>query len=149
MNDLKEAPLVAVQKLHPEARLPRYAHTGPYGDLAADLYAVAACELQPGETAALSVGLALGLPPGFGALILDRSSMAMRGLMVLAGVIDAGYRGELKVILHNLAKHPQSLAAGDRIAQMRLVPLVQADFRDAASVEETLRGVKGFGSTGA
>jgi hypothetical protein len=75
-------------KLHPGAQLPRYAHTGPYGDLAADLHAVSAWTIEPGETVAIPTGLALGFPPGFGALVEDRSGLALRGLTTLAGVID-------------------------------------------------------------
>jgi dUTP pyrophosphatase len=135
-------------KLHPEAQLPRYAHTGPYGDLAADLHAVSAWTIDPGETVAIPTGIALGLPPDYGALVEDRSGMALRGLTTLAGVIDPGYRGEIKVVLTNLADIPQSVFPGDRIAQLRIVQRLEATFELVETLDETPRNVLGFGSTG-
>jgi dUTP pyrophosphatase len=142
-------PTVLVQKLHPEARVPRYAHSGPWGDLAADLHAVSEWKLEPGETVAIPTGLALGLPAEYGALVEDRSGMALRGLTTLAGVIDPGYRGEIKVVLTNLAAIPYTVSAGDRIAQLRLVRRVEAMFEVVESLDVTERGEGGFGSTGA
>jgi dUTP pyrophosphatase len=146
---MSERPQILVQKLHPEAKLPRYAHSGPWGDLAADLYAVAAWTLEPGETVAIPTGLALGFPADFGGLVEDRSGMALRGLTTLAGVIDPGYRGEVKVVLTNLASSAQTVSAGDRIAQLRLVRRIEGMFEEVGSLEETVRGGGGFGSTGA
>lgn len=145
---MSERPQILVQKLHPEAKLPRYAHSGPWGDLAADLYAVAAWTLEPGETVAIPTGLALGFPADFGGLVEDRSGMALRGLTTLAGVIDPGYRGEVKVVLTNLASSAQTVSAGDRIAQLRLVRRIEGMFEEVGSLEETVRGGGGFGSTG-
>lgn len=146
---LRPAPQIAVQKLHPDAQLPRYAHTGPYGDLAADLHAVSAWRLEPGETVAIPTGLALGLPEDFGALVEDRSGMALRGLTTLAGVIDPGYRGEIKVVLTNLSPIAQTIAVNDRIAQLRIVERIQAEFTLVDTLGETPRATGGFGSTGA
>jgi dUTP pyrophosphatase len=145
---MSAAPHVLVQKLHPDAQLPRYAHTGPWGDLAADLYAVSTWTLQPGETVAIPTGLALGLPADFGALVEDRSGLALRGLTTLAGVIDPGYRGEIKVVLTNLAPIPHTVFPGDRIAQLRLVRRIEATFEVVDSLDETVRSTGGFGSTG-
>ena len=139
---------VEVQKLHPDARLPRYAHAGPWGDLAADLYAVSAWTIDPGATVAVPTGIALGLPAEYGALVEDRSGLALRGLTTLAGVIDPGYRGEIKVVLTNLSAEPQKLQAGDRIAQLRLVRRIEAEFAEVTSLDETERASGGFGSTG-
>jgi dUTP pyrophosphatase len=74
--------------------------------------------------------------------------LALRGLTTLAGVIDPGYRGELKVVLTNLAPEPQSIAPGHRIAQLRVVERIQATFEETDTLEEAPRGVAGFGSTG-
>lgn len=142
------SPSILVRRLHPDAQLPRYAHTGPFGDLAADLYAVAGCTIQPGETVAVATGIALGLPADFGAIVHDRSGMALRGLHTLAGVIDPGYRGEIKVVLTNLSAVPITLEANARIAQLRVVPRIQAAFAEVTSLEETARSESGFGSTG-
>jgi dUTP pyrophosphatase len=145
---MSEIPQVLVQKLHPDAKVPRYAHSGPWGDLAADLYAVSAWTLKPGETAAIPTGVAMAFPSEYGALVEDRSGLALRGLTTLAGVIDPGYRGEIKVVLTNLAAMPHSIAPGDRIAQLRLVRRIEATFEVVESLEETVRGGGGFGSTG-
>jgi len=140
--------MIQTQKLHPAAQLPRYAHVGPYGDLAADLHAVSAWTLEPGETVAVPTGLALGFPAEYGGLIEDRSGLALRGLTTLAGVIDPGYRGEIKVVLTNLAAIPHSIFAGDRIAQLRIVQRLEATFELVESLDETERSAGGFGSTG-
>jgi dUTP pyrophosphatase len=140
---------IKVKKLHPDAKLPRYAHTGPWGDLAADLYSVAAATLAPGATLPVSTGIAVELPSEYGALVEDRSGLAVRGITTLAGVIDPGYRGELKVVLTNLSSTPVELLAGDRIAQLRLVQRIEAAFEEVAELKDAPRGIGGFGSTGA
>jgi dUTP pyrophosphatase len=139
---------VKVAKLHPAATLPNYAHRGPFGDLAADVAALEAAELAPGEIKAVRTGIAFEFPPNFGALVEDRSGLALRGICTLAGVIDPGYRGELKVVLINLGKTPFGINAGDRIAQLRMVERVEAVFTEADSVSSTERDAAGFGSTG-
>ena len=117
--------LIRVQRLLPAAQLPRYAHTGPFGDLAADLFAaetaVLAAAGQPGSTIAVRTGQAIELPSTHGALIEDRSGLAVRGVTTLAGVIDPGYRGELRVVLTNFGGEPFRIAPGHRIAQLRIV----------------------------
>lgn len=143
---------IQVQRLHPAAQLPRYAHTGPHGDLAADLFAAEAAALapigEPGSTQAIRTGLALELPATHGALVEDRSGLALRGITTLAGVIDPGYRGELKVVLTNLGPEPHLIAPGHRVAQLRFVERIQAIFEETDTLAETTRNVAGFGSTG-
>jgi dUTP pyrophosphatase len=152
MSDAKISPTILVQRLLPAAQLPRYAHTGPYGDLAADLFAAEAATLapigEPGSTVAVRTGLALELPSSHGALVEDRSGLALRGVTTLAGVIDPGYRGELKIIITNLSAEPQMIAPGHRIAQLRVVERIQASFEETDMLAETPRGQGGFGSTG-
>src|ERR1700686_3363334 len=140
---------IKAKKLHPAARLPRYAHTDAWGDLAADLYADTTVTLAPGQTAPVSTGIALEFPSGYGALVEDRSGLAMRGITTLAGVIDPGYRGEIKVVLTNLGEAAVEIAAGDRIAQLRLVQRIGASFEEVPELTEAPRGANGFGSTGA
>ncbi len=140
---------IRVLKLHPEAQMPRYAHVGKFGDLAADLYAAAPATLEAGATAAVATGIALEFPATHGALVEDRSGLAMRGVTTLAGVIDPGYRGEIKVVMVNLSAAVVQIKAGDRIAQLRIVRRIQAQFEEVAELVETPRGGKGFGSTGA
>ncbi len=141
--------LIKALKMHPDAQVPRYSHVGPYGDLAADLHAVSEWRLEPGETVAIPTGIALGLPPGYGALVEDRSGMALRGLTTLAGVIDPGYRGEIKVVLTNLSSLVHTISRGDRIAQLRIVQKIEAEFDLVEELDETPRNTGGFGSTGA
>jgi len=145
-------PTIKVQRLHPAAQLPRYSHTGLFGDLAADLFAAEALTLaragEEGCTGAVRTGLALELPSTHGRWWKTAAGLALRGLTTLAGVIDPGYRGELKVVLTNLSHEPQSIAPGHRIAQLRIVERIQATFEETDTLEEAPRGAAGFGSTG-
>ncbi len=136
-------------KLHPAAKLPAYAHSGLFGDLAADLYAAEGTSLPIGATRAVATGIALEFPATHGALVEDRSGLALRGVTTLAGVIDPGYRGEIKVVLTNLGQEPVEIAAGDRIAQLRIVQRIEAAFEEVGELVEAPRGPRGFGSTGA
>jgi dUTP pyrophosphatase len=146
-------PKILVQRLLRSAQMPRYAHAGEYGDLAADLFAAEAAVLapvgEPGSTVAVRTGLAMELPSTHGALVEDRSGLAVRGITTLAGVIDPGYRGELKIVLTNLTSEAVTVAPGHRIAQLRIVERIQAVFEESDMVADTERGVGGFGSTGA
>lgn len=139
---------IKTRKLHLEAKTPKYAHTGPWGDLAADLYASLATTLAPGETLPVSTGIALEFPSEYGALVEDRSGLAVRGITTLAGVIDPGYRGEIKVVLTNLSQNPVEISVGDRIAQLRLVQRIEASFEEVEELADAPRGLGGFGSTG-
>jgi dUTP pyrophosphatase len=143
---------IKVKKLCASAQMPRYAHTGSYGDLAADLYASAPATLtaagETGSTQAVPTGIAIEFPSTHGALIEDRSGLAVRGLTTLAGVIDPGYRGEIKVVLTNLGTTPVEIKPGDRIAQLRIVQRIEASFEEAAELGDATRGTGGFGSTG-
>ncbi len=141
-------PDILVKKLHPAAQLPRYAHTGPWGDLAADLYSVAEVTLEPRGSGIVPTDIAMAFPANYGALVEDRSGLAVKGVTTLAGVIDPGYRGEIKVIVTNLTAEPFTLRVGDRIAQLRIVQRLQATFTETDDLDETVRGAGGFGSTG-
>jgi dUTP pyrophosphatase len=139
---------VGVKKLHPDAILPKYSHDGEFGDLAADLYAVEPITFSTGDVRAISTGIALEFPPGFGALIADRSGLAMKGLTTFAGVIDPGYRGELKVVAAYFGAAPLTLNAGDRVAQLRIVKRLAAEFVEIEELGTSERAHRGFGSTG-
>jgi len=143
---------VKVKKLVEAAQVPRYAHVGMFGDLAADLYACVGVTLaaagEAGSTQAVATGIALEFPATHGALVEDRSGLAVRGVTTLAGVIDPGYRGEIKVVMTNLGAQPVEIRAGDRIAQLRIVERIEAEFVEVTELGEAARGVGGFGSTG-
>ena len=148
-------PVIKVKKLHRDAKLPRYSHSGPWGDLAADLRQVLRQRYGAGGRAwqrmrqAISTGIALELPATHGALVEDRSGLALRGITTLAGVIDPGYRGEIKIVRTcNLNDEAVHILAGDRIAQLRIVQRIEASFEEADDLAEAPRGAAGFGSTG-
>ena len=141
---------VPASLLSATARLPVRAHED---DAAFDLHADEAFELAPGERAAVGTGVALALPEGSCGLVLPRSGLAARhGITVLnaPGLIDPGYRGEVKVVLLNTDPHePFTVEPGDRIAQLLvLAPGPVALTLAAGALGETLRGTAGFGSTG-
>src|SRR6185312_44182 len=143
------SPRIRVLKLHPSAQLPKYAHTGAYGDLAADVYAIEGATIAAGATVAVPTGIAMEFPSTHGALVEDRSGLAVRGVTTLAGVIDPGYRGELKVVATNLSAVAVEVKAGERIAQLRIVQRIEAQFEEVTELAEAARGAAGFGSTGA
>jgi dUTP pyrophosphatase len=136
-------------RLRPDATLPARAHPG---DAGLDLHAVEAVELAAGERAAIPTGLAVAIPPGFAGLVLPRSGLARRSGVTVAnapGLIDAGYRGELQVLLVNLSREPHRIGVGDRIAQLVVVPVAGAAVVEVGELPPSDgRGDGGFGSTG-
>ena len=143
-------PKIAVKKLDERAVLPTYGSEAAAG---ADLYAVLDEELTilPAETKLIKTGLAMEIPEGYAGLIYARSGLASkRGLAPAnkVGVVDADYRGEVMVALHNHSSKPQTVAPGERIAQLVVAPFLKAEFAFAEELEDTVRGAGGFGSTG-
>jgi dUTP pyrophosphatase len=138
-----------VQRLDPAARLPVLAH---YGDAGYDLHALEAAQLGPGERAMVRTGVAVEIPPGHAGLVLPRSGAAARhgiALVNAPGLIDSGYRGELKVLLLNTDRaEPFSVAPGDRIAQLVLVAVQTPAVEEVTALTATVRGEGGFGSSG-
>ncbi len=141
--------MIRVTKLRPDATVPTRAHPG---DAGLDLCAVEPRDLAPGGREAIPTGLAVALPPGWAGLVVPRSGLARRHGVTVAnapGLIDAGYRGELQVLLVNLSDRPHRVEAGDRVAQLVCVPVAG----DPAVLVDELppsdgRGDGGFGSTG-
>lgn len=134
-----------VSLLRPGARLPTRAHPG---DAGLDLYAAERVVLAPGQGTVVPTGVAAAVPDGCVGLIADRSSLAKRGLKTAGGVVDAGYRGEVGVVLWNLSAEAQVLEAGDRVAQMLILPIALPAPRAVRALPASRRGKKGFGSTG-
>ncbi|WP_337191452.1 dUTP diphosphatase [Nocardioides flavescens] len=145
------APTVRVEvvRLDPELPLPAYAHPG---DAGADLLTAVDVTLRPGERALVPTGIALAVPFGHVALVHPRSGLAARhGLSIVntPGTVDAGYRGEVKVLLVNLDPvEPVELRRGDRIAQLVVQRVELADFAEVESLPTSARGAGGYGSTG-
>lgn len=138
-----------IKKLHPEARIPAYAH-GPEEDAGMDLCAVEEAVLEPGVAKAVATGLSIELPPGFEAQVRPRSGLALKHSISVAnspGTIDPAYRGEVKVILINLGREAYTVHAGDRIAQM-VVARYEAVEWEESELSSTARGAGGFGSSG-
>jgi len=125
---------------------PAYAHPG---DAGFDLRASRECEVAAGGRCTVPTGLRFAIPAGFAGLVRDRSGLAARhGIHCLAGVIDSGYRGEVKVVLQNLGEEPFAVEKGMRIAQLLLIPVAAAELVRVENLEESARGEGGFGSTG-
>jgi dUTP pyrophosphatase len=129
--------------------VPEYAHPG---DAGADLIATETVELAPGERATIGTGTAIALPDGFVAFVVPRSGLAAKhGITIVntPGTVDAGYRGEIRVIVLNTDRTtPYTIAAGDRIAQLVVLPFVMARFVPVERLPGSHRGEGGFGSTG-
>jgi dUTP pyrophosphatase len=142
------APVLDVRRLDPDLPLPGYAHPG---DAGLDLFAADTTTLQPGERALVPCGIVVAVPEGHVGLVHPRSGLAVdHGLTVLnaPGTIDAGYRGELKVLLINLGQDAVEIRHGERIAQLLLMPVALVDVREVDRMDGTARGTGGFGSTG-
>jgi dUTP pyrophosphatase len=135
--------------LHDDACLPEAAHEH---DAGLDLRSVAECVLGPGQRALVPVGLAVEIPPGHAGLVIPRSGLAARhGITILnaPGLVDAGYRGELQVALLNTDRsEPFPVAVGDRIAQLVIVAVPPIEPVLAEELSATVRGERGFGSSG-
>lgn len=138
-----------VTRLDPRARLPERAHAG---DAGLDLRALDPVTLKPGERAVIGTGVAVALPEGTAGLVVPRSGLAAKhGISVVngPGLIDEGYRGEVKIILVNLdATEPFEIAAGDRIAQLVVLHVEAPALCEVDSLPESARGAEGLGSTG-
>ena len=141
--------VIAIQKLHPDAVVPNYAHVG---DAGSDLTSVEAVYLKPGERALVATGIAIEIPHGYVGLVHPRSGLAVRQGLALVnspGTIDAGYRGEIKVCLINLdPTEPIELPKGTRIAQLVIQKVELVKFETVDSLDDSSRGTAGFGSTG-
>jgi dUTP pyrophosphatase len=150
---MKEAALtdvvIPIRKLDPDLPLPAYSHPG---DAGADLVAAEDAELAPGARAAVRTGVAMAIPDGYVGLVHPRSGLAARlGVTVLnaPGTVDAGYRGEILVILVNLDPvNTVKISRGDRIAQLVVQRVERAEFQVVDSLDDTARGAGGHGSTG-
>ena len=136
-------------RLSDDAREPTRAHDG---DAGYDLYAVEPATIGPGERASVGTGIAVAIPDGWAGLVLPRSGLAARHGITLPnapGLIDSGYRGEVRVLLLNTdASETFEVAPGDRIAQLLLVRHEVPQLIEVESLEETVRGMGGFGSSG-
>ena len=141
---------VRIKKLKENAVVPTYGSEFAAG---ADLYAAVeeSVTIAPSETKLIPTGIAMEIPVGYAGFIYARSGLASKKGLAPAnkvGVVDADYRGEVMVALHNHGKTDQTIEAGERIAQMVIAPFITANFIVSETLEDTVRGAGGFGSTG-
>jgi dUTP pyrophosphatase len=148
-RDLDGDLAIAIVRLDPDLPLPTYAHPG---DAGADLHTTVDITLGPGERAMVPTGLSIALPDGYVALVHPRSGLAARhGISIVnsPGTVDAGYRGEIKVLLINHdPTESATLARGDRIAQLVIQKFERARFVEVGVLPDSVRGAGGYGSTG-
>lgn len=134
-----------MRRLTPSSLLPTRAHAD---DAGLDLYATKTLDFRPGQGGLVATGIAVAVAPGHVGLIADRSSLAKKGLKTAGGIIDAGYRGEVSVLLWNISKETFTLRKGDRVAQLLVVPIAVPQVRERKRLDRTGRGRGGFGSSG-
>lgn len=137
---------ISITLSHPAAKPPKRANST---DAGADLHAVENYIIHPGERIMIETGLSLAIPEGFYGQVAPRSGLAAKsGVMTMAGVIDAAYRGTVKVLLFNSGKESVTISTGDRVAQLIILPISLAEFVIVESLPDTVRGQGGFGSSG-
>ena len=137
-----------VRLLHPQAQLPRRAHPG---DAGADLFSVEEVVIPAGDRRDVGTGIALAIPRGYGGFVQPRSGLAFKhGIMLTnsPGLIDAGYRGELRVSMYNSGAEPFTVAVGERIAQLVIQRVEEPEFVAVDELSGSSRGEGGFGSSG-
>jgi|SRR3989344_370461 len=138
--------MIKVKKLHPDATIPKYIRPQ---DAAMDWYSSEEVIIPPQQRVLVPTGIAMAIPVGFVGLIWDRSGMAANhGIKSMGGVIDCNYRGEIKIILHNLTDKPFTIEKGMRIAQMLIQEVHQKEIVEVQELDDTVRGAEGFGSSG-
>jgi len=137
-----------IKQLHPSATIPHYARPG---DAGLDLFAIELQEILPGETQLIRTGIAIALPFGHEAQVRPRSGLALKHSVTVLnspGTIDAGYRGEIGIILINHGKNTFQVVPGMKVAQMVVTSFIQTKITVVTKLNSTTRGGKGFGSTG-
>jgi dUTP pyrophosphatase len=134
-----------VKRIHKEAKLPVY---GLQGDAGMDLFSVEDIVLEKGKAIPVPTGIQVAVPGGHVGLIWDKSGISLKGVHRLAGVIDSGYRGEIKVVMINLGEEPFVINKGRKIAQMLIQPVLSVEIEETGDLGDTTRGDGGFGSTG-
>ena len=138
--------VIKIKKLTEGAKVPQYAHPG---DAGMDFFSNEEMILRPEERKLVSTGISMAIPEGYVGLFWDKSGLAVKnGIKTMAGVIDAGYRGEIKILLHNLSTEEFKIEKGMKIAQMLIQPVEVREIVEVEDLEETERGEGGFGSTG-
>ena len=134
-----------IKRIHADAKLPSYGHLG---DAGLDLFSADDVVLEKGQVLDVPTGIKVAIPEGYMGLVWDKSGVSLRGVHRLAGVIDSGYRGEVKVVLANMSDEPFVISKGMKIAQLLIQPVTAVKVVEVEDLGETPRGEGGFGSTG-
>ncbi len=135
-----------IKKIHPDARIPAFAHPG---DAGMDLYVPERVTLSPGQRKSIGLGIALEIPDGYVGLLWDKSSLSHKyGVKSFGGVVDAGYRGEIHAGVINLSKETYIFEKGHKIIQLLIQKVERPIVEEAETLSETVRGENGFGSSG-
>jgi dUTP pyrophosphatase len=134
-----------VKKIQVDAKVPHYSHKG---DAGLDLFSSVDSVLNKGEVKAVPTGIQVAVPEGHVGLIWDKSGISLKGVHRLAGVIDSGYRGEVRVVMVNFGEETFVIKKGMKVAQLLIQPVLDVEVVEADELEETSRGENGFGSTG-
>ena len=138
--------LLKIKKLHPDAKIPSYAH---YDDASFDLFAIENTFVKRGQRITVPTGIALEIPEGHAGLIWDKGGLSLKhGIKTVGGVIDSTYRGEILVGLINLGEHDYVFEKGYKVAQMIIQKKETAEFEVVQELSDTKRGIGAFGSTG-
>ena len=137
---------IKITKLHPDAKIPQYAH---HDDAGMDLFCTEEVTLKPGERLQIKTGIAMEIPDGYVGLIWDKSGLSQKfGLKTLGGVVDSGYRGEIMIGMYNLGAEPYVFEVGHKVAQMLIQKVEQPEIVEVEELSESVRGDNAFGSTG-
>ncbi len=144
-NNLSHNLILRIERLSPQAKLPQKAHPG---DAAYDFYANDYYSLEPQQQAIIKTGVKMAIPEGFVGLIWDKSGLASQGLTTIGGVIDANYRGEVKVILKNLSQKVFKIIPGQKVAQILIQEIAKIKIKEEKITNTTERQDRGFGSSG-
>jgi dUTP pyrophosphatase len=134
-----------IKKLYTDSKLPTRAH---HDDAGTDIYAQGDHVIEPHKTIVIPTGVAMELEKGYVSLVWDKSSVGSKGIKTLGGVIDAGYRGEYKIIVHNLNNEVYMFKHGDKVAQILIQKIEFPEIEEVEELSDSKRGTGGFGSTG-
>jgi len=135
-----------IKKINEDAKSFSYAHQG---DAGMDVYSCEEKIIKAGERAIIKTGISISLESGHVALVWDKSGLASKkGIKTMAGVIDSGYRGEIKIVILNTSNEDFKIEKHDKIAQILIQPIIKAEIEEVTSLDETSRNKDGFGSTG-
>lgn len=137
---------IYIQKIDKDAKLPSLAYRG---DAGLDLYSVEEVIIPSMENKAIRTGIKMAIPEGYAGFVWDKSGLSLNSkIKTMAGVIDSGYRGEIKVVLFNLGQTDYKVEKGSKIAQLVIMPIIDYEIEEREELEETHRNEKGFGSSG-